>query len=167
VRFVFCPRCGRRLDDRSACAHCGFVHYDDPALTAFGFVQDAGTLLWLRRAHEPCRMAWAAPGGFVSRREHPIETVVRETFEETALRIGVVGLVGIYQSDEAETGRDTIDIGYRCRLLGGTLRLSEEHVEAAWVDLDAPIQPAFRTEREALAAFRAGSSGSQFSPRVE
>jgi ADP-ribose pyrophosphatase YjhB (NUDIX family) len=105
----------------------------------------------LRRAHEPCRLAWAAPGGFVSRREHPVDTVVRETFEETALRVAVIGLIGIYQSDEAETGRDTIDIGYHCRPLGGELRLSAEHVESAWVDLDAPFEPGFRTEREALA----------------
>lgn len=158
MTFVFCPRCGRRLqpgdEGRPACGHCGFVHYDDPSLTAFGLVQEGSRLLWLRRAHEPCRMTWAAPGGFVSRREHPATTVVRETLEETGLRIAVVGLVGVYQSDEVETGRDTIDIGYQCRLVSGTLRLSDEHTEAAWVDLEAPLRPGFRTEREALAELR-------------
>ena len=42
---------------------------------------------------------WCAPGGFCDRREHPVETVVRETLEETGWRVEVTGFIGIWLDD--------------------------------------------------------------------
>ncbi|HVA18556.1 MAG TPA: NUDIX domain-containing protein [Solirubrobacteraceae bacterium] len=44
------------------------MHYDNPAVTAFAFVEREGRYLVLERAQEPYRGLWDLPGGFVGSR---------------------------------------------------------------------------------------------------
>jgi 8-oxo-dGTP diphosphatase len=83
-----------------------------------------GKLLLLRRAIEPWRGAWCAPGGFCDEGEHPIETVEREALEETGLRVAVTGYIGVwvdeYADEQAAPGVDVINVAYYTAVpLGG------------------------------------------------
>ena len=165
VEHRYCPLCaeplrrlpaGHRDAGRPACPRGHFTHYDNPALTTFAFVaDDAGRLLALRRAHPPCVGDWDLPGGFVEAGEAPRDAIVREIAEETGLTVELLGLLGAYGSVYGETGRHTVDLGYRARVTGGQLRLSEEKSEAAWFAADEFPAPAFAGERAGLADLRA------------
>ena len=71
--FAFCPVCAAGMTvlsagqdrGRQACPQGHFVHYDNPAVTAFAFVEREGRYLVLERAQEPYRGLWDLPGGFV------------------------------------------------------------------------------------------------------
>ena len=96
------------------------------------------------------------------------ETVVRETLEETGLEVAVERPVGVYSSPHpyyAEKGRHIIGFGFICRVVGGTLRLSEETAEVGYFpphDLPEDIVPTYVERiRDAVAAL----AGSDFQVR--
>src|SRR5215472_14084982 len=77
-------------------------YYDDPAApepnsvvpAAVALVtNDAGEILLIRRTDNG---NWALPGGAIEMGESVAEAAVRETFEETGIRVEVTGLLGVY-----------------------------------------------------------------------
>jgi ADP-ribose pyrophosphatase YjhB (NUDIX family) len=163
VTFRFCPVCAAPLEPIGGgndiglpgCPTGHFVHYDNPPATVFAYIERDGEFLALRRAHPPELGAWDLPGGFVESGETPIECIRREILEETGLEVEIVALIGAYTGQYGPGGKWTIDIGYRCRLTGGTFSLSDEKCEARWASLEDFPVPAFNGEREALEALRA------------
>jgi ADP-ribose pyrophosphatase YjhB (NUDIX family) len=67
------------------------------------------------------------------------ETAVREVREETGPDVEIDGIVGIYSDPrhliEYSDGevRQQFNICFSARLLGGTLRASDESTEVAWI----------------------------------
>lgn len=67
------------------------------------------------------------------------ETAVREVREETGLDVEIDGIVGIYSDPrhiiEYSDGevRQQFNVCFSARLLGGTLRASDESTEVAWI----------------------------------
>jgi 8-oxo-dGTP diphosphatase len=87
-------------------------------------VLQGGKVLLVQRAKDPWAGAWCAPGGFCDAGEHPIETVERETLEETGLRVAVTGYIGVwvddYEDDTAAPSIDVINVAYYTAVpLGG------------------------------------------------
>lgn len=165
--YRFCPFCAAELvplpaahrdAGRPACPRGHFVHYANPAVTTYAFVADSqDRLLALRRAHEPCLGEWDLPGGFIDAGEAPAAAILREIREETGLEAELTGVLGAYSSVYGETGRHTVDIGFRARVVGGTFVLSDEKSEAAWFSLEDFPEPAFAGERAGLRALRVGT----------
>lgn len=94
-----------------------------------------GRCLLIRRSNR-CRNfvgKWEWPGGKVDPREDFTSAVVRETKEETSLEVEVTGLVGATQFEM--TVANVILLCLETRLLGGEVRLSDEHDDFAWVPL--------------------------------
>ena len=165
--FAFCPVCAAGMTvlsdgpdrGRPACPRGHFVHYDNPAVTAFAFVERAGRYLVLRRAEEPYLDLWDLPGGFVESGEAPAESVQREILEETGLRVESLRVLGAYTSRYGDDGKWTVDVAFHCRALPGDVRLSAEKSQAAWVT-PADMPPlAFAGERDALEELRAEQDG--------
>ena len=76
---------------------------------------------------------WEWPGGKADAGEMPDEAVRREVREETGLEIKLCGVAGAFGIEMAQ-----LRIAVLCmeaRLAGGTLRLSEEHDDSAWVPM--------------------------------
>jgi 8-oxo-dGTP pyrophosphatase MutT (NUDIX family) len=100
------------------------------------FVQDdAGRILLVKRSDNGL---WAMPGGAMDVGERVADTAVRETFEETGYRVEVTDLVGVYSDpdhvmayDNGEV-RQQFAIAFRCQLLGGEPRPSNETPEVRW-----------------------------------
>lgn len=121
-------------------------HYHDPdapkatsiviAVSAF-VLDDHGRLLMIRRTDNGL---YALPGGRHELGETMTEAAVRETEEETGLRITVTGLVGIYSNPEHVMAysdgevRQEFSICFRGRVTGGELRTSDESSEVLWID---------------------------------
>jgi ADP-ribose pyrophosphatase YjhB (NUDIX family) len=65
-------------------------------LVAGAIVELDGRIVLIQRAIEPGYGKWTFPGGFVERGEVAEAAAVRETLEETGLRIRTSGIVGLY-----------------------------------------------------------------------
>jgi ADP-ribose pyrophosphatase YjhB (NUDIX family) len=160
-----CPRCGAELDlmdlpRRVACPVCGFVAYANPKPAAVGLItDDAGRLLLVRRAVEPYRDCWDAPGGFVEEGEHPLDALRRELVEETGYEVEPGRFVGAWMDtygDQADA-QSTLNLYWEADIVSGSPRPADDVAELAWFERDAlppPEQLAFTTVGDALEHWR-------------
>lgn len=95
---------------------------------AHGLVEDdAGRVLVIHPVFPP--REWNLPGGKVGKREAPHEAAAREVFEETGIRVEVVGCLLV----DAHRSRST-DFIFGCRPIGGELTPQPEEIdEVRWV----------------------------------
>jgi 8-oxo-dGTP pyrophosphatase MutT (NUDIX family) len=89
-----------------------------------------GRILLLRRSDG--ENLWGFPGGVIEPDERADEAVVRETREETGLKVEPVALIGVYTGPEYRFTYPNGDqaqpvvIFYECRVTGGELRPDQE-----------------------------------------
>lgn len=158
----FCPRCAQGLvgrDDhgvmRPTCPGCGYIWYRNPVPAAGVLVVEDGRILLVKRRYDPRAGAWCLPAGFMEAGEHPEASAVRETLEETGLRVRLTGLFGVYAGFDDPRVRAVL-ILYTARVAGGVLAPGDDAIDAAWFALDdLPQDIAFQAHREALAELRA------------
>ncbi len=158
---AFCPRCGGRLErrpregrERLVCTACDDVVYENPVPAAGVIVfDDAGRLLWVRRALEPRRGLWTLPAGFVEYDEHVAQCAVREAREETGLDVAIERLFGAYMAMDDPRTRVVLLL-YLARVTGGELRAGDDADDVGYFPLDAPPPIAFRAHAEALEDLR-------------
>lgn len=165
MEFRYCPACAEELRPIAeghdaglpACPDGHYVHYENPAVTAFAFLRDgAGRYLALRRAHAPASGEWDLPGGFVDAGEYPEEAIRREITEETGLEVSDLEVFGAWTGRYGPEGKWTVDIAYHGRCPDGEIVLSPEKSEFAWLELEDFPAPAFNSERLALRELLAG-----------
>lgn len=135
-------------------------YYNDPnaplpnsivvAATAFVLDEEDNVLL-IRRSDNGL---WAIPGGGQDFGEYIAETAVRETLEETGIKIEITGLVGIYTDPKHVMAysngevRQQFSICFRGKPIGGELHTSHESPQVRWVGKseleDLSIHPSMR-----------------------
>ena len=135
----FCPLCGGNVERRAVppedkhenvCTACDFIYYLDHKVVAGTIPQDAeGRVLLTRRSIEPSLGKWTFPGGFVEWGEPVEAAALRETWEETGLKVDLDGLVGVYSYE----GVPIVIVVYRARVLNGTITLCHENDRVEWV----------------------------------
>jgi len=156
-RAKFCLLCATPLEtrsvegrDRLACPaeRCQFVLYENPASAAAAVVRDDdGRVLLIRRRIEPFRGAWALPAGYQEADERPEETLIREVFEETGMRIVVDRLFDYIFIPDDHRKPANVAV-YLCRPTGGELQAGHDAAEADWFHLDAlPAEIGFDNQR--------------------
>jgi ADP-ribose pyrophosphatase YjhB (NUDIX family) len=131
----FCSRCGARLEfgtvageerPRLACPSCGFIFYVNPRLVVTTLpVTDRGEVVLIRRGIEPGMGMWAQPGGFLEIDETVRDAAIRETLEETGLRIEPGAILGLYSRVPAAV----VVVAFEARILGGELSVTPESLE--------------------------------------
>ena len=109
------------------------------AVTVF-VVNDQQQVLLIER---PDNGLWSLPGGGQDIGENVEKTAVRETLEETGVKIQVTGLVGIYSDpnhvvayDDGEV-RQQFSICLRGRYISGKPTTSDESSRVQWTGRDA------------------------------
>ncbi|MCB8943552.1 MAG: NUDIX domain-containing protein [Ardenticatenaceae bacterium] len=152
----YCSRCATAMITREyggklrrACPNCGFVHFTDPKVGVGVLVQQAGKILLVRRTMKPEIGKWSIPAGYLDQGEDPQETAVRETLEETNLRVAITGLLDVYHNPP-EQGGASIFILYRATLLGGQLQAGDDADDARFFALDNLPELAFASTRDAI-----------------
>jgi len=135
VSYRYCPVCAAPLvrgtygeRERSACASCGWVHWENPTPVVAAVIEYEGKVLLARNSTWPEKM-FALVTGFLERDESPRDAVVREVKEETDLDVTHARLIGVYEF----TRMNQVIIGYEV-VATGTVRLSEELAEYRLID---------------------------------
>ena len=152
----FCPLCAAPLArqpvppdqrEQAVCSACGFVFYLNPKVVAGTIPEQDGHVLLTRRSINPGHGLWTFPGGFVDFGEAVTDAALRETWEETGLKVELTGLHGVY----SYPGSPVI-IVYTARVTGGTLTSCAENDRLEWMTPGAiPWDAlAFDSTREAL-----------------
>ena len=129
MHFTYCPNCGSRLAptridgrERPACATCGFADFMHVQVAANVTVEREGALLLVRLNYGPRSGRWALPGGLVEDDETPESAAVRETQEETGLRVELEGLLTTWM----RPGFPVLVVIYRGHVVSGALRAAPE-----------------------------------------
>jgi len=95
---------------------------------ATAFIQDAeGRILLFEHTYRPQR-PWGLPGGWIKRGEKVEAALVREMREESGFEIVVNDLLAA----ELHPTTRHIDLIYRCRVVGGAFRRSDEVSDYAY-----------------------------------
>jgi 8-oxo-dGTP diphosphatase len=93
---------------------------------------EAGRLLLIKRGHDPEAGRWSLPGGRIEPGESDEQAVVRETWEETGLRVTCGALVG--SVERPGLAGAVVDIrDYAATVTGGTLAAGDDAAGARWV----------------------------------
>ncbi len=121
------------------------------------FDEDGRILLTLRADDQ----RWCLPCGWVEPNEAPIDTVVRETKEETGLEVCPLALIDVFTRLPSVYGgvHTMIAVVYRCEITGGAMGLSHESLDVCyWFIDDVPVWHANHEEyaRAAYAHWQAG-----------
>jgi ADP-ribose pyrophosphatase YjhB (NUDIX family) len=132
--YRFCPRCGIGLESkvlkngeppRLVCAGCGFIFYLDPKVAACTICMVDGGILLMKRGIEPQLGKWVFPGGFVDRGEAVAAAAIRETREETNLKVSLTGILDVYSFP----GSEVVVVVYAAEVTGGEPQACDECTE--------------------------------------
>lgn len=130
--------------------------YPDAPLVGVGTVTiKNGRILLIRRAFEPGAGKWSIPGGLVEVGEKLSEAAVRETEEETGLRVEVLELINVFDmvdlDGHGKTKYHYVLVDFLSKPVGGRERLSGEVTEIKWVTFEeAKTMDLTKTARKAL-----------------
>ncbi len=154
-RARHCPLCGARLElrevegrKRPACPDCSYVLYRNPASASGALVVREREILLVRRGIDPYKDCWGIPAGFQEYEEDPETTAIRETLEETGIRIRILGLLSLLYTvdDPRKKANLAVFLGVPVE---GTLRPGADASEVRWWSLDRlPDRIAFRNNRK-------------------
>ncbi len=129
-----CQSCGARLSiqyikeerrRRLYCRKCGKVAYLNPRVVAGAIPVRKGRVVLLRRGIPPREGYWTFPGGYVETGETVASAAVRETREETLIRVSADQVLGVYSYDFS----GTVVVVYTATVLSGKGRATPESLE--------------------------------------
>jgi 8-oxo-dGTP diphosphatase len=112
-------------------------------------------ILLVKRAVPPGIGKWSIPGGLVEIGETLSQACVRETEEETGLKIEVLELINVFdmidRDEDARTRYHYVLIGFLAKPVGGTEKMSGECTDMKWVPhTEAKAMDLTRTAQRAL-----------------
>ncbi|RKD32713.1 NUDIX domain-containing protein [Thermohalobacter berrensis] len=78
---------------------------------------------------------WDIPGGKLEFGESPKESLIREVYEETSLKVDIHEPIRVSSGINEERNKQYITIVYLCTYKSGKVTLSKEHSDYIWVKL--------------------------------
>lgn len=139
ARTRFCGMCGGAVAIERAgwlgrCTQCAREHYPRTDAAVIATVSDGTRLLLGRQASWPARR-WSLIAGFMEPGESLEQTVVREVFEETGVRVTTAR----YRASQPWPFPGSLMIGFDADALPGVAQAHDELEDARWFALDELI----------------------------
>ncbi len=135
----YCALCGGSLEMlrhsgrlRPYCHACQTPVYFDPKVAVVVFIQRDDRVLLIQRAVDPGKGKWALPAGFVDHDEAPEAAAIRETFEETQLKVRIDKLLAVYP--KRDEGLADIIIAYGASIIDGTAKAGDDAASLGWFE---------------------------------
>lgn len=119
------------------------MHKKSPRITVDGLIVKDKSILLVERKYPPFEGKWALPGGFVEYKETVEDAVIRELFEETALKTKIDYLLGVYSKPDRDPRGHTITIAYKLNIVNGDLKSGDDAKDAKFFDFDMLPELAF------------------------
>ncbi len=148
--------------ERSVCAECGFIDYQNPKIVVGSVVMHEGRVLLCRRSIEPRRGYWTLPAGYLEIGESAEEGARREAREEANADIEIDRLLAIYSI----TRISQVQLMFRARLAAPDVSPGEETSEVGlfeWTDIPW-AELAFPSVNWALRSHHETAGRSDFAP---
>ncbi len=112
------------------------MKYKNPGCTADIIIERKGSILLVKRKHEPFKDMWALPGGYLEYGEETIEqTCIRETKEETDIDIQELKLFGVYSNPDRDPRGHVISHVYIATKYSGHKKAGDDAIEARYFPL--------------------------------
>lgn len=167
----FCPLCASALEDKDldgatkrGCTKCAFVHWDNPVpVVACLIVTDDGVVL-VQRKVAPFPGRWCLPRGFMKTAEIPKRAAVRETLEETGLKVWLLRMLNACNPSPPGIQLNQVTMFYLATIREGTLRAGDDALDARVFKLDALPDICFPSDIKLIQDWYAGKHGSLDSP---
>ncbi len=155
--YRYCPLCSAELIKkvldqkiRMVCSVCGFVYYQNPVPAAAVLIEKEGKILLVQRKFNPFASDWSLPSGFIEYNETPEECALRETKEETGLKIKINRLFNIYLAQD-DPRTHVILIVYSAEILEGKLQAGDDAKRVQFFSpADIPQNMAFTAHKRTL-----------------
>lgn len=94
-------------------------------------------IVLIRRVNDPFEGQWALPGGFVEMGETVEQAAVRETEEETGLKVEVIRLVGVYSEPDRDPRGHNVSVAFLARPLSEQMQAASDASEVEALDPNA------------------------------
>jgi 8-oxo-dGTP diphosphatase len=134
---------------------CEFIHWDNPKPVTATIVPMDGGIVLVKRKFEPFIDDWCLPGGFIEAKEHPLESAIREVYEETGLTVEISQLL-----DATSPGRgiNVVILFYLAKPAVGTLLAGDDASEVKVFQLnELPENIAFDLHRKVINTWSDGN----------
>jgi len=151
--FKYCPGCKSKLKDCSdffECKNCGQIIYKNSAPTTSVLIINRDKVLLAKRGIEPFKGKYDIVGGFLKYGEDPIKGVLRETMEETGLKVKIIDFLGIYMDTYGKEGKQTLNINYVGKIIDGKMKASDDVASLKWFPINKLPKPAFKNQIKAF-----------------
>jgi 8-oxo-dGTP diphosphatase len=98
----------------------------NPMLATDVIIRHKGGVILVRRKNEPYRGKWALLGGFVRYGERVELAAVRETREETGLKVKLRDLLGVYSDPKRDPRGHVVSVCFFAQRVGGKLKAASD-----------------------------------------
>ena len=149
----FCSACGSKLKNQVKsghpvkCAKCSKTSYLDPKVAVGGaIINSKNELLLVKRNIAPNIGKWSFPSGFVDSGEILEEALIRETMEETGVKINVEKLLGTYSTKDEQI----VFIAYLANTKSTKITINQEVQEARFFNFANLPKLAFEHDEEII-----------------
>jgi len=148
--------------ERSVCATCGFIDYQNPKIVVGSVVMWENKILLCKRAIDPRRGYWTLPAGYLELGETAEDGARREAWEEARAAIDIDRLLAVYSIPRISQ----VQLMFRARLAGPEIDAGPESEAVdlfAWDDIPW-ADLAFPSVGWALRQYRESEGKADFPP---
>ena len=139
MNYKFCPYCKGGLIKNNfvyKCSECGKEIFINPAPCVSVIPIKDNKILLSIRGIEPKKGTYDFVGGFVNVGETIGECGIRETEEETGLKIKLDKFLGECNETYIPGVTYPLTFNYTAKIIGGVLKANDDVAELVWIDIN-------------------------------